>query len=69
MVLEQLTRDINLGMDNREFYHLARKAWAKPKERNYLLILNWKSTNLALSIEKKYYFVKMSLRKKARDIE
>ncbi len=37
-VLEQLTRDINLGMDNREFYQLARKAWAKPKEKNYLFI-------------------------------
>ena len=37
-VLEQLTRDINLGMDNQEFYLLARKAWAKPKERTYLFI-------------------------------
>ena len=37
-VLEQLTRDINLGMDNQAFYQLARQAWAKPKERNYLFI-------------------------------
>ena len=37
-VLKQLTRDINLGMDNWEFYQLARQAWAKPKERNYLFI-------------------------------
>ena len=37
-ILEQLTRDINLGMENQEFYQLARKAWAKPKEKKYIFI-------------------------------
>ncbi len=37
-VLEQITRDINLGMENQEFYQLARKAWSVPKEKNYLFI-------------------------------
>ena len=38
MVLQQITRDINLGMDIQEFYQLARKVWAKPKENKYLNI-------------------------------
>ena len=37
-ILEQLTRDINLGMENQEFYQLTRKAWAKPKEKKYIFI-------------------------------
>ena len=37
-VLEQITRDINLGMENQEFYQRAREAWATPKEKNYLFI-------------------------------
>ena len=37
-ILEQITRDINLGIENQEFYQLARKAWANPKEKNYLFI-------------------------------
>ena len=36
--LEQLTRDINLGTENQEFYQLTRKAWAKPKEKKYTII-------------------------------
>ena len=32
-VLEQITRDINLGIENQEFYQLACKAWANPKRK------------------------------------
>ena len=37
-ILEQITRDINLGMENQEFYQLAKKAWAVPSQKNYLFI-------------------------------
>ena len=39
-ILEQLTRDINLGMENQEFYQFAYKAWEKPKtkEKKYIFI-------------------------------
>ena len=37
-VLEQITRDINLGMENQEFDQLARNAWAIPSQKKYLFI-------------------------------
>ena len=40
-VLEQITRNINLGIENQEFYQLAHKAWRTQKKRNiYSLIQN-----------------------------
>lgn len=37
-VLEQIPRDINLRMENKEFYQLAANTWANLKERKYLFI-------------------------------
>ena len=36
--LEQIKRDINLGMDSQDFYLIADVAWSVPKEKNYLFI-------------------------------
>ena len=37
-ISEQIVRDINIGMEKKEFYQITNEAWEKPREKNYIYI-------------------------------